>query len=261
MLDNVSIIYNTCDKYESLWPGFFTLFKKYWKDCSNTIILNTEEKTFHMDGLQIVRPDKSGTACSWSQRLINSLDIVTTPYVVMILDDFYLKSPVNLEKLERCVNRMELDKSIQLFTFAWQPGSNKTDTEDPDFERRARFAPYRINAQIALWRVDYLRKIIRSYENPWQFEISGSFRSSIYGGKLYALKKEAPLVFDYDWGFLIIRGKVNEKVADYFKHHEGLPMDLPFEKFTQNDDQTKRNGRIGRLIKYGSEMMVSLFRK
>lgn len=28
------------------------------------------------------------------------------------------------------------------------------------------------------WRVDYLKSILRTYENPWQFEISGSFRSA-----------------------------------------------------------------------------------
>lgn len=261
MLDKISIIYNTCDKYESLWPGFFSLLYKYWPNCKNDIVLNTERKTYEHEGLNIKRPDSYNEGCSWSQRLINSLNSVKTPYVVMILDDFYLKSPVNLEKLTQCVQRMDSDPDIKLFTFGWQPGPNGEYVADSDFELRGRFAKYRVNAQIGLWRVSYLKKILRTDENPWQFELNGSFRSSLIGGKLYALKKDAPLVFDYDWGFLIVRGKLNREVANYFVKYEGLNMDLPFDDFIEEKYVPSVGPRFLRIIKYFSEMVCSLFKR
>lgn len=261
MLDKVSIIYNTCDKYESLWHGFFTLFNKYWPNCTSDIILNTETKSFNFKGLKIKRPSAYEENCSWSQRLINSLNTIETPYVIMILDDFYFKSPVDLEKVAYCVQRMEKDPKIELFTFGWQPGPNKIDKEDSNFELRGRFAKYRVNAQIGLWRVSYLKRILKTYENPWQFELSGSFRSSLMGGKLYALKKNAPLVFNYDWGFLIVRGKINRKIADYFAEKEKLNMNLPFEDFDENEYISPKGVRGLRMVKYFAEMMISLFRK
>ena len=255
-----SVIYNTCDKYEPLWEGFFTLFKKYWRDYTGTIVLNTEEKSINIDGLNIVRPLKSGSNLTWSQRLMNSLDSVTSPYVITFLDDFWLKDYVKVGVINDCLNRMEKDNEIKCFTFAWQPGPNKPDDEQNDFEIRGRFAQYRINAQIALWRVDYLRRILRTYENPWQFELNGSFRSMIYGGKLLSLKKNAPLVFDYDYGFLIIRGRLNKKVADYFRVHENINMELPFDEF--NDDEIKHEKpRIRRLFSYFVEMVLSIFKR
>jgi len=260
--DKITVIYNTCDKYEPLWKGFFTLFKKYWSGFSGDIVLNTEEKSFAFEGLSIIRPVAKNTDCSWSQRILNSLDTVNTPYVIMILDDFYFKSEVDTAVIERCVTRMDSDKNIMMFSFAPQPEPNKPDPDSDIFERRGRFATYRVNAQINLWRVSYLKKILRSYENPWQFELSGSFRSSLYGGKMYSLKKGAPLVFDYDGGFLIIRGQLNHEVADYFAQNEGLDMDLPFEPFdAQARAEGMSHGRNKRMVGYAKDMIVSLFRK
>ena len=260
MNNSYSVIYNTCDKYDSLWPGFFKLFVKYWPECTSKIIINTEEKSISYDSLNIQRPQKSGTGISWSQRLINSLDSIDTPFVVTILDDFWFKSKVDDKSFNECLGRMKNDPTIKCYTFAWQPGPNHPDRIQKDFEIRGRFARYRINAQIALWRVEYLRKILRTYENPWQFELSGSFRSSIYGGKILSLKKNSPLVFDYDFGFLVIRGRLNRQVADYFSKIEGIEMNFPFEDF-DGSSQTAVDSRSARFIHYFLDMVVSLFRK
>ena len=179
----------------------------------------------------------------------------------MTLDDFYFKSEVKVEEIEKCLSRMENDPNIMLFNFAWQPAPNKKDPDSDNFERRGRFSQYRINTQITLWRTSYLKKILRSYENPWQFEINGSFRSSLTGGKLYSLKKDAPLVFDYDYGFLIIRSKLNQEVASYFEEHEGLDMNLPFEPFVKTPPNDIKKGRVFRLFGYAKDMVVSLFKK
>lgn len=260
-MEKISIIYNTCDNYECLWPGFFQLWNKYWPGCKNDIILNTETKYYNNENLNIRRPEIESKNCSWSQRLINALDIVNTPYVLLVLDDFYIKSPIKLNKIEECVERMEEDTQIGLFTFAWEPGPNFVDKYDSNFEKRGRFARYRINAQIGLWRVSYLRKIINRFENPWQFELNGSFRSSLYKEKIYSLKKGAPLIFDYDWGFLIIRGKINTKIASYFVNEEKIAMDLPFETFVEEDYTSPKGLRFFRIIRYAVDMIFSLFRK
>lgn len=261
MLEKLSIIYNTCDKYESLWPGFFALWDKYWPECNNKIILNTEEKDFRFGSLNIQRPTNMDKTCSWSQRLLYSLENIETPYVLLVLDDFYIKSKVRLEVLEDCIRRMDADKNVQLFTFAWQPGPNVVEENADIFERRGRWARYKVNAQIGLWRVSYLKRIIRKTENPWQFELNGSFRSGVFGGKCYSLKKEAPLVFDYDWGFLIVRGKVNRKITSYFEKNEKLEFNLPFEDFDESQYCPSLRNKITRYLKYGLDMVTSLFRR
>jgi len=261
MLEKITIIYNTCDKYESLWPGFFCLWDRFWPNCKNDIILNTETKDYQYLNLNIKRSSNIERERSWSQRLLDSLEVVNTPYVLLVLDDFYIKSPIRLDKIENCIKQMEYDTEIGLFTFAWEPGPNSKSKFDSDFELRGRFAKYRINAQIGLWKVEYLKKILKGYENPWQFELNGSFRSSLCREKIYSLKKGAPLVFDYDWGFLIIRGKLNMKIADYFVKNENISMDLPFEPFVEDEYNPPEGLKIVRMIRYAKDMLMSLFKK
>ena len=151
-----------------------------------------------------------------------------------------------------------------MFTFGWQPGKNKACDFSDKFELRGRFAPYRVNAQIALWRVSYLKKIIKLYENPWEFELNGSFRSSIYGGKLYSLKKNTPLVFDYDWGFLVVRGQLNKEVSDYFSTKEKIEFDSTFSYIDMDAYRAlgrQRSGNQLRKLMYLWRMIMSLFKK
>ena len=264
MNEKISLIYNTCDKYESLWNGFFMLWHKYWPQFNAPVVLNTETKSFSFANYEITRPIFKKKHPTWSERLYLSLEQVETPYVLLALDDFYLKGPVDTGTLAMCIAQMDKDESIKLFTFAWQPGRNKHCEFSDKFEKRGRFAPYRVNAQIALWRVSYLKKIIKLYENPWEFELNGSFRSSIYGGQLFSLKKESPLVFDYDWGFLIVRGQINREIADYFKKKEGIVFDSSFEEIDMSEYRAKgalRSGKILKNIKYLYKMIASLFKE
>lgn len=258
----LTIIYCSCDRYKCLWPGFFHLFKKYFPEFKGSIILNSEKETYEYPGIKITRPACDMTGYTWSERLLKSLEITQTPFVLLWLDDFWLKSPIDLNVLQECVNLMHSSSKIKLFTFGWQPGNNKDDHLHPKFELRGRFAPYRVNAQIGLWRTDYLTKIIKSKETPWQFELNGSFRSSLYGGKLYSLKKQSDHVFDYDWGFLVIRGKINRKIADYFEQKENITIDFPYGEFSHIPNAeipSSKFVRVFKNIRYGWEMIKSVF--
>lgn len=261
MNNKVSLIYCTCDKYESLWDGFFTLWKKYWPEFDAPIILNTETKEFSFSGYSFQRPTFSKTNPTWSERLFASLELVNTPYVILSLDDFYLKSKVDTETIRMCVEKMDADKTVDLFTFGWQPGRNRPCDFSEKFEKRARFAPYRVNAQIGLWRVSYLKRIIKLYESPWEFELNGSFRSTLMGGGVYSLKKNTPLVFDYDWGFLIVRGQLNRKVASYFEKNENISFAPSFPDLDLEAYQSKGKKKHPlRYVKYLAKMVGSVFR-
>ena len=124
--EKVTIIYNTCDKYECLWDGFFTLLERYWEGVENyTIIFNTESKNYSFNKLKIKGTQKVPSSTPWSKRLLNSLTSVKTPYVLMMLDDFYLKSSVDIGVLYKDVSILEKNKDIKCITYAWQPGPNK----------------------------------------------------------------------------------------------------------------------------------------
>lgn len=262
--DDLSIVYSTCDAYSSLWPGFFILLMRYWPNCDLPIIFNTESIHYRHQDLNVSEPVYCSQDTPWSKRLRLALEKVQTEYVLLMLDDFYLKSRVDVLAIEECIREMKRDPDCSGFTFAWQPGPNY-ETEicgSKGYEVRGRFARYRINAQISIYRLSYLKRILRDCETPWQFEVNGSFRSSLFGGKLYSVKKDRPLIFDYDHGFLIIRGKLNKKVQEYFNMQEKLNLDLPFAEFLDSDTPAVRNifNRTITNTKYGINMILSIFK-
>lgn len=261
MRDMLSIIYNTCDKYECLWNGFFRLLDKYWNCQDIKIIFNSELKEFAYGKFNIERPKGANTNVSWSQRVINSLTSVSTPYVIMMLDDFYLKAPVDTAEIYRCIELMEKDRNIKGITYAPQPEPSKPYRDEKRYVQRGRFAPYRINAQISLWRVDYLMDIMRSYESPWQFELSGSFRSSIKGGTLLSIKQGERAPFVYDCGFLIVRGMINRELATYFEKNEGLEFEFPFKEYNSEEYYDNKKGKSKRILVYARDAVASLFKK
>lgn len=257
--EELTIIYSTCDEYKCLWPGFFTLLNKYWPNCDCDIILNTETQKFEFNNFNISEPLYCSKLTPWSTRLYNSLQKVKTEYVLLMLDDFYLKSMVDTKAVQESILQMNLNNQIQSFVYAWQPGPNK-NSEFNRFEKRGRFTPYRVNAQIGIWRVDYLKKIIRLNESPWEFEINGSFRSSIIGGNLYSIKKGEEPIFDYDFGFLIIRGKINEELLTYYSEFEKIEIDSSFEIYNKERTLDNNNsiGKVLRYLKYLYRMVASI---
>ena len=258
MSNDFTLLYCSCDKYECLWAGFFKLLKKYWPRFDARVILNTEEKSFEYPGFSITRPSKAMIGCTWSQRMLHCINEIETPYVLLVLDDFYLKSPVDSAAFQDSLCMMNNHGEIGLITFASEPGPNYPVSWDNRFERRGRIARYRINAQIGLWRKDYLLRILRSSETPWQFELNGSFRSSWMSSSILSLKKESSLIFDYDWGFLMIRGSINPQLKDYFQRKEGISVTYDAAQNDSNQ-QHRLPLRFFRMIKYSWDMVMSVF--
>ena len=92
-----SVLVNSCDKYEKLWPIFFSMLARFWPENKETVFLNTESKSYTHEGINI-ESLHTGEQRAWSARLISALHQIKTPYVLMILDDFILEE--NSEQYE-----------------------------------------------------------------------------------------------------------------------------------------------------------------
>ena len=102
-MTNLTIIVNTCDKYEDAWNPFFRLMEINWPESENyKIILNTENKNYKCN-FRNVKTVCSGNV-AWSKRLKNILEEVDTDFILFFLEDFFLRSPVNQEVFEEAYN-------------------------------------------------------------------------------------------------------------------------------------------------------------
>ena len=202
MLD-YCILVNSCDAYRDVWPFFFYLLKKNWKaDEIPEIYLNTESQSYYEDGLDVVTLNHVDK-CAWGERLLAALARIEHEYVLMMLEDFYYESPIKVDIIDECVKRMSADRSI--LSFQLVPASEVYRREVkpenrviPGFALRERKGTYTFIAGPTLWRKSDLINLTKQKDSPWDFEWYGSFRTQLYGKKIYCWESFDNPVFDYD---------------------------------------------------------------
>lgn len=177
------LLVGTCDAYEDTWVPFFTLLQKYWLDAERLrIILSTEKKAFSFSNLLIESAQTNlhwhGRHKPWSQIILESLSHIKKPFVLLMLDDYFLTEHVMQNELSFFTNLM-----IQRPDWArieLLPQGIRRGIPDPNDPRIVFITPdegCRVNTQAALWRKEILLSILRPHEDPWQFELRGSIRA------------------------------------------------------------------------------------
>lgn len=223
-----SILVNTCDNYEKIWPIFFSMFHRFWPEYKDKIYLNTETKTYFCDELEIIPCNckESDRSRTWSSRLYHALDHIDTDLVLMILDDFIFEKKVNDLEFQKTVKWMKKKPEIGMLQFNVGSDCGKLCSENPRWREQNKKEEYRINCQIALWRKDYLLKILRKFETPWEFERYGSIRSRRYKERVFAWATDSNYIFTYNWGKPIIGGKWNLDEIDRLEAKLNIKFDL-----------------------------------
>lgn len=229
-----TLVICTCDAYADAWPPLFTLFRKYWPGLDAPIVLNTETRTFEFPGYDILCPQiykghPNPASVPWSRRLRETLtQAVTSDLVLIFLDDFYLRSPVNEDRLEICLRLMESDLDIANIALFPCPPPFTPTKEHPWLARRSKSAPYLFNLQAGLWRRQRLLHFLRDHESPWYFERWGSKRGRRYPDDFYGLnvEDERELIFNY-WPSMqgLSKGMWLPKTPELFEQ-EGIDVDL-----------------------------------
>ena len=209
---------SSCDDYEDLWPIFFNILLKEWPNIECPIVLNTESKSYHHSGLDIrtLRMYKHGENVSWTRRLKETLEKINTEFIILLLDDFFLQGPVDVKRLEECLNYMKQNKRIASFCFMETFTQNTNDQKYEQFEKRPLIAEYKLNCQAALWRRNTLIKYLKVDEDPWEWETMGNWRTYKFPRDIfYSQIANGNYVFPYiykangiNWGGLALyRGR------------------------------------------------------
>lgn len=225
--EQLTIVVNSCDGYEDLWVPFFALLKKYWNPTGIRILLNTESKTFQMDGLEI-ECAHSPKEYSYGARMMNALSKVRTKYVLPMLDDFFLRSPVNVEKISQIIEWMEEDADIAYFNCDCNEAYADWEVNQyPGYRRLPPGNDYIFSMQAAIWRTEILQQYWKADVSPWEWELICNVLSYAHKNKkYYCLLNGKDSFLDYGhyecgdiWG--VFRGKwVKEDVVPLFEKEE-----------------------------------------
>jgi hypothetical protein len=174
MNKDCTVLVCSCDKYADLLEPFSILWKKYWPDCPFETVLVTESEI--ENSLCFNRVISCGNGLSWCNMLVKALDNIDTPYVMMVLDDYFLVSPV---ETERILLRLEQAKKYDAANLRLIPNPNpdkRNSIPVADGLREYRKdTAYCIATQAGIWNRNFLRSLACGKESIWEFERYGSF--------------------------------------------------------------------------------------
>ena len=171
-----SVLVPSCDPYSDLWTPFFTLFSRYWKDCPFAVYLGNNEGQFQHPGVNLIH---AGYGLNWSNRVREQIAALDTPYVLLCLEDFFLRRPVPTDRVRLALETLDR-LGGHMVRLECRPGPNKRVPGTPEFGAIDCGAPYRVSTQAAIWKKESLLALMRPDESIWEFEIKGSIRSSSY---------------------------------------------------------------------------------
>lgn len=244
MKSKFTIFVSSSDAYEDCWIPFFTLLDKYWPNCSLPIVLNTNTKEFSYPGLNISCPmvsARSGRKLAWGARLKKSLEFVQDDIILFMLDDYFIQSPVVVDKVEELVELMEKDDLTHIMLYPI-PGPNHM-SQFPMLVERGQRAEYRFSFQVGLWRKERLSYYLREHEDPWHAERWGTRRAWTVKDSFFCLdksnfEKNGPII-DYLVTGGLVGGKwVGEEVVSLFEDNS-IEVDFSGRSFYNKDEPSK----------------------
>lgn len=177
----------SCDAYSDLWRPFFELRRRHWPDCPFPIYLGAGSLDCGEAG---VRTLHSTAGKNWSACMIDYLRLIATPYVLIMLDDFFLRRPVRTDQILYCLNFAQRTDAVQVRLIPRPGPSNRLPGEKLIGECVAGL-PYRLDMQAAIWDRLSLSKLLTPGESIWEFEHKGNERALDIPHGLYSVWRSA----------------------------------------------------------------------
>jgi hypothetical protein len=171
-LDDLAVLVTSCDKYEEAWHPFFTLLNKYWPELTNKKYLISNKKTYnHSNIIPVQIPDEK----SWADNMHEALDRIEENYIMIFIEDYMITEKANHQKVKEYYDLMRKESAAYL---KLQPNDyEKAHPDNKGVAYMGQTQEHRTALQLAIWRKDILRELLKKGENPWQFELDGNERS------------------------------------------------------------------------------------
>ncbi|HOU91181.1 MAG TPA: hypothetical protein PLU22_09060 [Polyangiaceae bacterium] len=171
--DKTEILICSCDKYQDVWPAFFTLFFRYWPDCPFRINLLANQRSFPDPRVKTLH---TPAEADWSTTFQMALRLVEGEYVLVTMEDYLLDQPVDTARLRELIAIMMEHGAVCVHLGPDPrpeqplPGANGVGIVVPG-------QAFRVNLQTAVWQRSTLLDLVVPGESAWDFEVVGTKRS------------------------------------------------------------------------------------
>jgi hypothetical protein len=168
----MKIFVSTCDTYDHLLPGFAYLFNKYWGPVPITVLGFRPPTNLPANFAYQELKGKQTDWTSCRRPIVEQLP--ADEPILWLLDDYWFYAPVYhtiVDELCAMMCRREIAKG-DLSNNTKGLGASPFKGH-PNYLLANPAAPYRSSTQTAIWRKDYLLKLMIPGYSIWQFEIQG----------------------------------------------------------------------------------------
>lgn len=235
-LCGVSMVLCTTVLYRDLWESFFALLRRFFPDFHGDIYLTCpipSEITLNDASIHCLRANQNSPF--FSTRLLSTLKDIKDDFVLLALEDYFLFDNVQSDFVGHAVNVLKNDPSVGVVYLhnSLKDGPVSVRDYDSFFVVKKQRVPYKCNAQFALWRKSFLKKCIRKGENPWEFEMIGTYRMWHYREKALYRKDAFHNAIPYPRGGIVQKGRIKHELCEVF-----LPLGIDISRFQIYDSST-----------------------
>jgi len=184
-----AVLILSCDKYSDLWLPFFDALFKNWPDCPYQIYLGSNTIIFKDRKVKTIL---SGKDIDWSSSFKSILEQIPEKYILVWHEDIFIISKVDTSLINSCFTYLIKQKVKHIQASPIIPSDAKNISTDKLVGSYERERPYRISVK-GFWDKKYLSNLLIKGEDPWHFEIMGSYRTSYEDGFYFSRKS----IFEY----------------------------------------------------------------
>ena len=214
---NCSVIVSSCDSYEDLWKPFINTFNKNWGDCDLKKYFITENKELIDTEFLTI---KCGLNKNWTDRLLYTLSTTDDDYIILMLEDFFLRSKIDNNKIHYFVNYIK-KYNLNMIRLIKRPEGYHSNINHPELMEIKNNDLFRVSTQATIWNKEVLKNLLEKNENIWQFEINGTLRSKLFNN-FFCVKKDVMTYRHH----VVERGKWFPWYALYFGLINRVGIDL-----------------------------------
>jgi len=218
-MNNCPIFISSADSYSDIWPVFFDLFKLHWPEYNGVIYLNTEEKKFQSEGLNIVCT-QVGKLGHFGKVFRAGLNQIDSDIVLLMMIDYIFMGKVDNDRVKNYFNIFKTSHWDALYLM---PGVNNKSSNfndimlcDPSIlDNPSDFCLF--SFQTSFWHKNVLYQIVLPYENPWCSEYYGSKRAKKMNLNIACLKENLKLPIPYDPKGCFDKGRWIANAVEYLQ--------------------------------------------
>jgi len=213
----LTIVVNTCDDYSDVLEIFFKAFEKWWPNCPYPIVINTESNQYASSFPARVHTSTSnGDTDDWGARLLSTLIEIESEFVLMVYDDFIIEEKVDNDQIHKAILLLESQNDAAVTYLINTSLPLMTNDSEALFVPIKDGVEYRLNSAPGIWRRQVLMDYTSPGDNPWAWEIFGTYKTWGDGLSYYSINPKQSDIFPYNYskGGAIYRGKWVQEVVD-----------------------------------------------